>query len=360
MTIHDGMTKNVSRYSTRVCDKHVQDPYYNLGVVSKAQSKKDLSTLGSSLATLRKRPCVFLVDGFLERDDVLEFRKAVSGVSAKEIDVIIFSPGGDPDAAYLLGRELGRRFDEVTAFIPLYAKSGATLVCLAAHELVLSDVGELGPIDVQEHEAEPGTFADYRSCLERFKALEALQRHAIETLDIAVQMLLQQQMNLMDACKVAVEFTGKLMDPLYAQVQPAKVAQSARYLEIAEQYAERLLRRYRPEIRREQRVILIRALGRRYPSHSFILDLEELVEMGLSARRPTPDEARILDQMVPPLRFISGFDDTWFQVCDATPAKKAKPTTAKKSKSRSRRPKAVAEAKPEAASQTTPPIRKVQ
>ena len=56
---------------------------------------------------------------------------------------------GDIEAAYLMARTLRRRFRIDAAYVPWLAKSASTMLCLAADEIVLAELGELGPLDAQ-------------------------------------------------------------------------------------------------------------------------------------------------------------------------------------------------------------------
>lgn len=247
------------------------------------------------LADFRAKPCMLFACDFIARPTLLSVREAIRGVSGDHLDLVVVSPGGDPNAAYVIARDLRRRFSTVTAFVPLYAKSGATLICLAAQELVLGDFGELGPIDVQVQEKQLGDAPVYKSSLERFKALEQLQRYSLETFNLVAQVALRAKMRLSDAYHVAIELTGSLMGPLYSQIEPDKIAQSARYLEIADQYAERIITRYRPDI--VDRKAVLRKLSRSYPTHDFVLDVEELVDIGIPARLAIGREIAIMRRL---------------------------------------------------------------
>ncbi len=57
--------------------------------------------------------------------------------------------GGDPDAAYRIARCLRRRYTRVSAMISGFCKSAGTLLLLGADDLVFTEHGELGPLDVQ-------------------------------------------------------------------------------------------------------------------------------------------------------------------------------------------------------------------
>ena len=66
-----------------------------------------------------------------------------------KLDVIIFSRGGDPDQAYVIGNLLQSFASEkLTAIVPRFAKSAATLIVCAADEVAMGPASELGPIDL--------------------------------------------------------------------------------------------------------------------------------------------------------------------------------------------------------------------
>jgi len=65
------------------------------------------------------------------------------------IDLILHTPGGLVLAAIQIARALREHPGKVTVFVPHYAMSGGTLICLAANEIVMSPHAVLGPIDPQ-------------------------------------------------------------------------------------------------------------------------------------------------------------------------------------------------------------------
>jgi ClpP class serine protease len=65
------------------------------------------------------------------------------------IDIVLHTPGGLALAATQIARAINRRQGKVTALVPHYAMSGATLIALAADEIVMSEHAVLGPVDPQ-------------------------------------------------------------------------------------------------------------------------------------------------------------------------------------------------------------------
>ncbi len=81
--------------------------------------------------------------------DVQGFMEAVSNVREQELDLIIHSPGGLAEATESIVRYLRTRFKHIRAIVPLSAMSAATMLALAADEIVMGSHSQLGPIDPQ-------------------------------------------------------------------------------------------------------------------------------------------------------------------------------------------------------------------
>jgi len=65
------------------------------------------------------------------------------------IDLIIHTPGGLVLAAMQIARAVEAHPAKVTAYVPVYAMSGGTLIALAADEIIMGEFSVLGPIDPQ-------------------------------------------------------------------------------------------------------------------------------------------------------------------------------------------------------------------
>jgi hypothetical protein len=77
------------------------------------------------------------------------FMEAVSNISESELDLILTSPGGDPDAAGSIMKYLRTRFNHIRAVVPVAAMSAATMMALACDEILMGKHSQLGPIDPQ-------------------------------------------------------------------------------------------------------------------------------------------------------------------------------------------------------------------
>jgi hypothetical protein len=257
-----------------------------------------IRTTAGELTRHRGNPCLLFVSGSLVRRDVLTIREALGNMRGDQLDVIVASPGGRSEAAYLVTRELRRRFAHLTAYVPFQAKSAATLLCLAADELVLGDLGELGPLDTQYEEKQKADFPVNTSHLVPGAALRGLQHEVAELYDTLVTRIVKTSgLRPFEAGSKAAELIGGLYAPLLGQVDPTRLADSARGLGVAMAYAERVLQRYRPALYAEQGETLLRRLIQEYPTHGFVLDREELQDLGVPNRPPDATEAPLLDQL---------------------------------------------------------------
>ena len=100
--------------------------------------------LAAELRMHRQHPCLLFVSASIQGRDVLTVRTAIEEERGPHLDLIVSSPGGDIGAAYLVARELRRRFASLTVFVPFQAKSAATLLCLSGGELILGSLGSWG------------------------------------------------------------------------------------------------------------------------------------------------------------------------------------------------------------------------
>lgn len=181
-----------------------------------------------ALADLRGVPCL-LLNSLLSRSTAYGLREFLDRVPGKLLDVVIDSPGGDIDAAYLIVRQLQKRFTHLTGFVPFWAKSAATLVCLGMDELVLGEFGELGPLDAQVDETPPGGKPARKSALNRFKAIESVNYKALEFFNAAVSLIIRQAgVDVATAVSMATPVTKAASDPLLSQINPERLGESTR------------------------------------------------------------------------------------------------------------------------------------
>ena len=204
-----------------------------------------------------------------------------------DLDLVIQSSGGDIHAAYqmmslLRGRMTGN--GELVACVPRKAQSSATLLCLGCDRIALDELGALGPLDAQIRVGltEVGT-PDYSSALHLLKGLTRLQEFSLDTLNRAAAMLYDKQVRRNeDILKYGIEFSRGITAPLFERIESHKIGYWDQMLRTGESYGRRLLRKGRliddvPDVDRDEHIDqVIRRLVNDYPSHEYVIDVDEL------------------------------------------------------------------------------------
>lgn len=229
----------------------------------------------------RKKPAVFLFSlEPLELQHVVSLQKALRAQELEEIDLVIHCGGGSIHAAYQIVELLHRHTHILNACVPLFAKSAATLLCVGADTIILDELAQLGPLDTQIYEERKGGGGQFTSALNPFKTLEQLQTFSVETLDLAMKVIITRSaMDLDDCLKHAIDFVRVTTGPLITQLNPEKLGQYSRALSVGEEYGKRLLTRHLGWSQDDSEQAIQR-LVHGYPSHDYIIDYHELRDIG--------------------------------------------------------------------------------
>lgn len=93
------------------------------------------------------------VPGFMtmiQTEDINGFMGAVYGMDcSKGLDLVLHTPGGNPNAAEQIVAYLRAKFPVVNVIVPAMAMSAGTMISLASDEITMSRASQLGPIDTQ-------------------------------------------------------------------------------------------------------------------------------------------------------------------------------------------------------------------
>lgn len=202
----------------------------------------------------------------------------------QKLEILLHSPGGHPDYAYQAMKFFRRRFKEVNVIVPIRAKSAATLMCLGADKIYMGEFGDLGPIDIQiddpVEEGEKGV-----SPLDEFKSLEYMRDMAIEWMAYYAAIANQEYgISIKQGLEQGVPLVTGLMQPILSQVEPLEIGLYRRALAIGEEYGKRML-----ALAGKHDDELVRKLVWDYPSHSFCIDFEEALGLGLPVERLSAD-----------------------------------------------------------------------
>ncbi|MFA5173015.1 MAG: ATP-dependent Clp protease proteolytic subunit [Candidatus Paceibacterota bacterium] len=197
---------------------------------------------------------------------------------SNEIDFIINSPGGSADDAYRIIRTLRKNFSKVNIIVPFWAKSAATLLSLGGSQIIMDEFGEFGPIDVQIPKE-----LDDRPDIESESALideNSLNRIETRSRELYLKMFTDLytsdliHINKNELSKQILDYLAKFYEPLLKQINPYKIGDKNRKLDIGEQYARRILSLYNPDISNENKNILVDYLVNGCPDHGYVIDYD--------------------------------------------------------------------------------------
>lgn len=199
--------------------------------------------------------------------------------------LMLVTPGGEADAAYRLARCFQTTYpDRFTVFVPGWCKSAGTLVAVGANRLVVSDNGELGPLDVQLRKADE--LIERASGLVIETALDYLEKRVIGMFEKYYLQIIRGSDGMI-SFKTANSIASKLVTDLYAgvyaRIDPIKIGENFREVRVAKDYGKRLELRARNLQSERSLDILIES----YYSHSFVIDRDEAESLFRQVYKPS-------------------------------------------------------------------------
>ncbi|WP_210249303.1 SDH family Clp fold serine proteinase [Neorhizobium alkalisoli] len=75
--------------------------------------------------------------------------ETMHGLGSDELNLIIHSPGGSPNAAAAIVQYIRSKFSNVVAYVPHMAMSAATMIACASDRIVMGRHSSIGPVDPQ-------------------------------------------------------------------------------------------------------------------------------------------------------------------------------------------------------------------
>lgn len=171
----------------------------------------------NEIERLRERPLIVYASGFLnapqgaptsiDLSDIDGFTDLVSSFKdSPSVDVLIHSPGGQPDATERIVNILRNNFDEVHFIVPHSAYSAATMLALSGNSITLHPSATLGPIDPQLN----GTPA--RSIKRGFeKVRDILKEEGPEALPAYIPLIEKYSLDLLEICEDSEKLSKELV-----------------------------------------------------------------------------------------------------------------------------------------------------
>ncbi len=214
-------------------------------------------------------------------------RCCITHTPTKNACLFLATYGGNPHAAYRIARALRHHYEKLHIFIPRECKSAGTLLVIGATSLIISDRGELGPLDVQL--SKPDEIFERSSGLDIMQALYVLRE---ETLGTFLHHLLSVKGGSSITVKTAAEIASKLavglFSPIYAHIDPIKLGEIRRAIMIAYEYGQRL-----DEYDHNLKLGALDRLVAEYPAHGFVIDRKEARQLFNNVRAAEPHEEQL-------------------------------------------------------------------
>jgi hypothetical protein len=197
--------------------------------------------------------------------------------------LILSTLGGSANAGYQIARALQQGFSSFSLYVPHRCKSAGTLVSLGASEVIMDDIAELGPLDVQLIQRdEIGRRRSGLILRNAFDGLSQATLEAFEKIMLGIKAGSGGVVSFETASRIAAEIASQVMAPVYAQISPEALGNDLRDLNIATEYGNRLVSFSSNADHRA-----VDRLVHHYPAHDFIIDREEASQLFKSVISPS-------------------------------------------------------------------------
>ena len=255
-----------------------------------APSKGTLITMAATALAEETDSDIFLFNSEIRRpwdDEIIHQCENLN--RRKNISLILVTEGGDADSAYRIARCFQDMYEKFTCIVPSYCKSAGTLMVIGAHELVMCNSGELGPLDVQMSKKDE--IAEFQSGLTVMASLKALHEKsfsAFEHFFLTIKKKSRGAITLRTATSIAAKLTAGLFAPIFQQIEPMHVGEAFRATAISREYGMRL-NVESSNVTQRSLEWLIAA----YPTHGFVIDRSEATAIFENVREPNESERKL-------------------------------------------------------------------
>ncbi len=230
---------------------------------------------------------IYILSGELGRPLDIEFIRLIeSSKTQANAFLILVTPGGDADVAYRIARAFQEAYDKVSVFVSGWCKSAGTLCAIGAHRLIMSQEGELGPLDVQLGRKDD--LFDYESGLDIDAAIQALKGYVSDQFESLMLQLITRsdgRISVALASQVSSTVAVGLFSEIYSQIDPIKMGEVSRSMTIAKDYGKRLAAHSDNLLALDGIDLLVSS----YCSHSFVIDFLEAKNIFKNIERPDSD-----------------------------------------------------------------------
>jgi len=239
----------------------------------------------SDLSRRRERPVLLYANGPFspETTSILHDGLRHQGL-VERLDLVLQSGGGDPRTSRSLGVLLRSFTQHLCILVPEYAVSAATLLCLAADELILTPLSRLSPLD-------PQVLSEAAAPTPQAGQERRAGPRSISTEEVRV---FREMARTWFGIGESTEENALLLQTLCQRIFPTTLTTIYRADQEMRANADELLRSHEPDPATRARICDQLISG--FWSHSHAIHREEARELGLPVRDATPEEEECLSR----------------------------------------------------------------
>jgi Serine dehydrogenase proteinase len=259
----------------------------------KLRCEEDILTICRKIRLLRGHPLLLMYYpdnmGKIVDEDITtvyeQFRRrgfSYTGKKIPELDVLLHTLGGSPDAAYMIGQSIRSFCSHVNFLIPFHAASAGALLSFSGDKLIFGACAHLTPIDV---------------------SIGNVSSISVEYfMNFAVESRIKMESAIRDnklTCGSRVE--SDLLTELVKQIKALDVGKLYRHRTLAEYYAKSLLSNHMFKDRPDVQVIsedISHTMVFKFPAHRFYMDYLICEKLGLIVEQMKEEESDASKEIV--------------------------------------------------------------
>lgn len=220
---------------------------------------------------------VILYHGTLHNDASAPLYELIRNLKSgtRSVDLVLSCPGGLVNSARRIALLLHQYVDNLNILVPFRARSAGTLLCLAAHELIMTTVAELGPIDT--HISAQGVVPPDSPQLISAEEILAFRELSEKWFQISGE-----------------EEKFKVFALLAQRIFPTTLGDFYRARQLIHQTANELIAYQLPNVDQQRREQIVTQLISGYYSHDYPITREDAQALGLRVKFASDQEEDVM------------------------------------------------------------------
>lgn len=216
--------------------------------------------------------------------------------------LVAWTFGGILEVPFNVAKRLIRAYGGYTLYVHGICKSAGALLAIGASEIVMSDTGELGPLDVQVMRKDE--LGERMSGLDTRYGLMTLASEGDALVSQFLNNLRNRGINTERSLGAAADLAVGMLSPVYGKIDLTRLGENTRQNRVAIEYGRRLSSHHE-----NLEPNCISKLTDLYPEHGFIIDRDEAAKLFCKVREPNTEELALLDAFTPLVNAVSSMEN---------------------------------------------------